>query len=222
MNDTTVKKVQSSTSPKGDQGQVYLVSGKRVAMRLWDEPPTRSEEPLPELLGRGRHVDMLDAQGLERVDQGVDDRSAGADGARLAAALHTHGVVLAEHLDRGEVEVRQVVGPGHAVVHEGAGDQLAVLVVDGVLEQRLADALDDAAMDLALDQHRVQDEAEIVDDGVVDDGHHAGVGVDLDLGDVAAVGEGPGIELDGGRGIEARPRSPRRRGHGLGLLAPAP
>jgi quercetin dioxygenase-like cupin family protein len=48
MNDTTIKKVASAHSPKGPMGQVYLVSGKRVSMRLWrdekpgqDAPPTR-------------------------------------------------------------------------------------------------------------------------------------------------------------------------------------
>jgi hypothetical protein len=40
MNDTTVKKVSSATSPRGEMGQIYLTSGKHVAMRLWqDEPP---------------------------------------------------------------------------------------------------------------------------------------------------------------------------------------
>jgi quercetin dioxygenase-like cupin family protein len=44
MTDTTVKKVQSSTSPTGPQGQVYLASGKRVSMRLWrDEPPAQNK-----------------------------------------------------------------------------------------------------------------------------------------------------------------------------------
>jgi quercetin dioxygenase-like cupin family protein len=33
--DTTVKKVASKTSPAGELGQTYLVSGKRVSMRLW-------------------------------------------------------------------------------------------------------------------------------------------------------------------------------------------
>jgi quercetin dioxygenase-like cupin family protein len=38
--DTTVKMVSSAASPKGEMGQVYLASGKRVAMRLWrDEQP---------------------------------------------------------------------------------------------------------------------------------------------------------------------------------------
>ncbi len=44
--DTTVKKVSSRHSPRGDMGQKYLATGKNVAMRLWeDEPPG---EPKPE------------------------------------------------------------------------------------------------------------------------------------------------------------------------------
>ena len=40
MSDTTVKKVSSATSPKDEMGQIYLTSGKHLAMRLWrDEPP---------------------------------------------------------------------------------------------------------------------------------------------------------------------------------------
>lgn len=41
MADTTIKKVSSSTSPHGSQGQLYLASGKHVSMRMWkDEEPT--------------------------------------------------------------------------------------------------------------------------------------------------------------------------------------
>ncbi len=39
MGDTTVKKVDSSTSPVGKQGQKYLAGGKSVSMRLWKEEP---------------------------------------------------------------------------------------------------------------------------------------------------------------------------------------
>jgi quercetin dioxygenase-like cupin family protein len=40
MSDTTVKKIDSSQSPKGAMGETYLASGKSVAMRLWrDEQP---------------------------------------------------------------------------------------------------------------------------------------------------------------------------------------
>ncbi len=44
MADTTVTKVSSAHSPTGDQGEVYLASGKRVSMRLWrDEEPTQDK-----------------------------------------------------------------------------------------------------------------------------------------------------------------------------------
>ena len=42
MAESTVKKVTSMTSPGGDMGQKYLVSGKRVSMRLWREERTQS------------------------------------------------------------------------------------------------------------------------------------------------------------------------------------
>ena len=58
-----------------------------------------------------------------------------------------------------------------------------------MLEERLADPLDDAAVNLAFEQKRVDGAAEIVDDGVALDGDDAGMGVDLDLDDVAAVGK---------------------------------
>jgi quercetin dioxygenase-like cupin family protein len=38
--DTTVKKVSSAASPHGRWDQIYLVSGKRVSLRLW-----RNEKP---------------------------------------------------------------------------------------------------------------------------------------------------------------------------------
>jgi quercetin dioxygenase-like cupin family protein len=39
MGDTTIKKVEAGSSPRGEMGQKYLVAGKHVSMRLWvDEP----------------------------------------------------------------------------------------------------------------------------------------------------------------------------------------
>ena len=40
MTDTTIKKISSAFSPKGEMGQIYLASGKRISLRLW-----RDEEP---------------------------------------------------------------------------------------------------------------------------------------------------------------------------------
>ena len=46
MPDTTIKKVEAGTSPRGEMGQRSLVAGKRVSMRLWiDEPGGKLKEP---------------------------------------------------------------------------------------------------------------------------------------------------------------------------------
>jgi quercetin dioxygenase-like cupin family protein len=45
MGDTSVKKVQSKHSPKGEAGQKYLASGIRVSMRLWENEQPAGEKP---------------------------------------------------------------------------------------------------------------------------------------------------------------------------------
>jgi quercetin dioxygenase-like cupin family protein len=45
MTDTTVKKVQSESSPEGPQGQKYLASGVQIAMRLWENEPPGQPKP---------------------------------------------------------------------------------------------------------------------------------------------------------------------------------
>lgn len=46
MADTTVTKIDSRHSPKGEMGQKYLASGKNIAMRLWEnEEPGEDKEP---------------------------------------------------------------------------------------------------------------------------------------------------------------------------------
>lgn len=45
MADTTVTKVDSTSSPTGEMGQKYLASGKNVSMRLWEnEEPSEAKE----------------------------------------------------------------------------------------------------------------------------------------------------------------------------------
>jgi quercetin dioxygenase-like cupin family protein len=39
MGDSSVTKVQSKYSPKGEMGQKYLASGIHVGMRLWEQEP---------------------------------------------------------------------------------------------------------------------------------------------------------------------------------------
>ncbi|WP_341530904.1 cupin domain-containing protein [Nostoc sp. UHCC 0302] len=45
MTDTSVTKIDSTHSPKGQLGQKYLASGKSVSMRLWEnEQPGEAKE----------------------------------------------------------------------------------------------------------------------------------------------------------------------------------
>src|SRR5262245_41177606 len=46
MSDTTVIKIDSTTSPKGAMGQKYLASGVHVSMRLWEEEPPNEPKPV--------------------------------------------------------------------------------------------------------------------------------------------------------------------------------
>jgi mannose-6-phosphate isomerase-like protein (cupin superfamily) len=44
MSDSTVKKVDTEHSPKGEHGQVYLASGQSISMRLWKHEPVADEK----------------------------------------------------------------------------------------------------------------------------------------------------------------------------------
>lgn len=45
MSDTSVTKVDSAHSPRGEMGQTYLASGVSLAMRLWEKEPSEQEKP---------------------------------------------------------------------------------------------------------------------------------------------------------------------------------
>lgn len=45
MADTTIIKVQSSHSPRGEMGQRYLASGKNISMRLWEREAPGDAKP---------------------------------------------------------------------------------------------------------------------------------------------------------------------------------
>ncbi len=85
MGDTTVVKIDSHFSPKGELGQKYLASGKTVSMRLWqDEAPgeakpasRRDYETVGYVIG-GRAELLLEGQTvkLEAGDSWVVPRGA--------------------------------------------------------------------------------------------------------------------------------------------------
>ncbi len=138
---------------------------------------------------------MPDAVVGQRVHHRVHHRGQRAGAAGLAAALDAERIGLGRHRMCADRERRHVGGARQRIVHVGAGEELAFGIVDRHLHQGLADALHGAAMQLALDDHRIDDGAEIVDAGIFHHRDHAGIGIDLDLGDMAAVGEGGGGAL---------------------------
>src|SRR5215475_1063218 len=143
----------------------------------------------PDLLGGGRHREVGDAERGQRVDDRVDHRGRDADRATLSDALDAERVVGARRDVVADLEVRQVGRARHAVIHERAVGQLALGVVADLLVERLADALGEAAVGLAVDDHRVDDGADVVGDRDVDHVGDAGLRVDLDLDQVAAARE---------------------------------
>jgi hypothetical protein len=100
------------------------------------------------------------------------------------------------------LEVRHLVSARHSILHEGPGEELAFLVVEQLLFDRGADALGEAAMKLALDDHRVDRPPAVVHGDVAEQRERAGLDVHLDHD--ALDTEGPGDRN--------RDRRSRRRG----------
>ena len=116
-----------------------------------------------------------------------------------------------------QLEGRQVVGARHGVVHEARRQQLAgVLVVMHALQQRLPHPLRDTAMHLALDDHRVDDVAEIVGGDELDNLGRSGLRIDLDLTDVAAGREGEIGRIVKGAFLQSRLHAGRQVVGGIG------
>ena len=135
---------------------------------------------------------MADAIGApERVEDGIDDRRRGTDGARLARALNAERIGFAGDVAGFEAQRREVVRARQGIIEQAAARGLAGDgIVAHVLHQRLPDALGAAAMDLAGEQQWIERHADIVHHHIVDEMHGAGVGIDLDLGEMRAIGIG--------------------------------
>ena len=140
----------------------------------------------PQLLGPQHHVDVLHAELAQRVDGRGDDARRRAERAGLADALGAERVHRRRRHRAVQLEAREVDRARHRVVHERSGQQLAVVVVDGLLDHRLADALRQAAVDLSLDDHRVDQIPGVVDGDELQQRRLAGLAIDLEHRDVAA------------------------------------
>src|SRR5258708_26984808 len=96
---------------------------------------------LPHAVRRCRHVDVMHAKRSKGIDYGVDGRGRCADRPGFARALDADRIGPAQHLVEPDIERRHAVGARHAIVHETAREQLAVLVIDDLFGEGLANAL---------------------------------------------------------------------------------
>ena len=85
---------------------------------------------------------------------------------------------------------RNLVRGRRQIVGEGGRENSAILVIDDFLEQRVADALRDAAVHLAIGDHRIDDAAGVLRYYELFDLHVPGLHVDFDDRNVAGIGEG--------------------------------
>ena len=145
---------------------------------------------------------MLNSVGFQGIHDRVDDRRRRSDGARLADALHPQRVMRTRRRRPVELEAHQIVGSRHRVVHQRSGQKLAALVVHRALPECLTDTLRQAAVQLAVNDHRVDDVADVVARQVALELHLPRLLVDLDdrdvgaerIGEIGRIVEGGGLE----------------------------
>src|SRR5579883_753793 len=123
---------------------------------------TRFLDCLPDAQRGRRHIDVADAVFGQRVDNRIHDCGQRAGAARFPATLRAERVCLGRNRVAADVEKHRIRGARQLIIGERAGQQLAALVEDNAFHQRLANALDDAAMRLPFDQQRVPNTPEIL------------------------------------------------------------
>ena len=167
----------------------------------------------PDILRRGGHGDVANAELAERVDDRVDDRGGRGRGRAFASGLDAERIGRREDLDDLRAEGRHGVRPRQRVVHQRAGERLSGGGVDVVnLRYRLADPLSGAAVRLAVDDQRVDAASDVVDRGESGDLDRARFGIDLALADRASVREDRVVHLVVGDDGEPARQLPRQEG----------
>src|SRR5438093_9222990 len=187
--------IRGSGHPAGWHGW-RLEEGSRGNLTTRGHVVERVEQP------RARHRDLADdhAEVGDRVFDRVRDRRGAGDGAALADALDAEGVDHRGVRLEGDRQRWELIGLGDRVVHEARGQELAVLVVDDRFHEPGADRLGSAALELALDDRRIDRAAGVVDDRIGEEPDRARLHLDLHDGRVRSERprDRPGMEVGAG------------------------
>src|SRR3989449_2050412 len=121
---------------------------------------------------RHRKLGDPDAERRERVPPRVSDDGGDGHRGRLAEPLRAKRRERRGRHDVGDVDRRRLTRRRDQVVHERPGKELAVLVVRELFVERPAQAVEGAAVDLSLSDHRVDDRPSVVDRDVARSEEH--------------------------------------------------
>src|SRR6185503_4860653 len=132
------------------------------------------------------HIHMPNAERRQRIDDSVYDRRRSSDRSRLAHPFYAQRIDRRRRLRSIELEPRNHRRLRQRVVHQRSGDELALFVVNDLLIHRLPERLDDAALHLAVDQHRVDHFPAVIDRNVAQKFYVARFAIDFDYSDVSA------------------------------------
>ena len=149
----------------------------------------RAVGQLPDAVERKRQFDVL---APERIGGGIGKRGGREHGTAVAHAFGAGPVRGRGRRDVADREFRHLRRGRAKIFREGAGDEVAGTIVHQFLVQRRAEPVGEAAVNLPLDDHRIEHRAHIVDRNVFHDLHPAGRAVELDRGEIGdkAIGHG--------------------------------
>src|SRR5450759_4208699 len=144
---------------------------------------------LPQPIRGCGHIDVLDAERRQRIAHGIDDCDGACDRAGFTDALDAKLVGWRRSDRSAELKVGKLVRGRDQVVGERSRLHLPrFVVVYDLFVEGLRNALCNAAMDLAVDDHRVDDVAAVVDRNVALEIDMASLGIDPDHRAVSAAG----------------------------------
>src|SRR5439155_5782142 len=108
----------------------------------------------------------------------------------LADALLAELRVRRERLHMVEPGLKNFRRARQQIIRQGRGERLARLVEWHLLIERGTDPLGKAAKYLAIDHHRIDELAAVLDDRIVDDLDRADLGIDQHHGGMRRIAEG--------------------------------
>src|SRR5215469_16947366 len=120
---------------------------------------SRLAQQLRYALRRDRHFEDTDAKWRQCIGNRVEYCRWRADRAALADTLGASDARLGQRFQMIDFDARDFGCGRYGIVGKGAGQYVAAVVINHLFIERVGDALGDAAMDLPLDDHRVDQTA---------------------------------------------------------------